>query len=178
MMRRNLVVLLSLSLIVLAGCAGRTVKTFEGTTPRFQPEQYFDGHVKAWGFSENRWGSVSQRFSADFHGESHGDSLTMHETLRYEDGRVEERDWTIRRTGNHRYTIEASDMVGTGTGKAYGRAVRWNYYLDVNVGGGTYTFWFDDWMILQTDRVMMDRAVISKWGLTLGRAYIYFLKVD
>ncbi|MFB6344364.1 MAG: DUF3833 family protein [bacterium] len=163
--------------IVLIGCAGREVRNFEGNSPEFRPEKYFDGHVKAWGFAENRWGSVTQRFEADFYGESHGDSLTMHEELRYEDGRTEERDWVITRTGQHDYTISSPDMVGEGSGQAYGNAVRWQYYLNVNVGDGKWTMWFDDWMILRNDGVMLDRAVISKYGITLGRAYIFFQKM-
>jgi hypothetical protein len=172
------VVLLLTTVSLLGSCAGRSVKSYRGQTPKFRPVQFFDGHLKAWGFAENRFGTINQRFEADFYGESHGDSVTMHEELRYADGRTLERDWTIKRLGEHKYSISANDMAGQGTGYAYGNAVRWSYYLPVSANGSRWVMHFDDWMILQDKKRMIDRAIISKYGITLGRAYLFFRKVS
>lgn len=166
---------LILLLALVAGCAGRDIRSYEGETPRFRPEEFFDGHVKAWGFSESRFGGISQEFEADFRGGVDGDTLTMHETLRYEDGRTKERTWTIRRVNNHRYSIHASDMVGTGTGRAYGNAVHWNYQLPVGRTG--WTMHFDDRMVLRNRQTMVDRVVVSRYGITLGYGYVFFRRV-
>jgi len=177
-MKRLLMVGIVIVALGVVGCAGKDIKSFEGAEPKFRPEQFFDGHVRAWGYSENRFGSINQWFEADFHGETNGDTLTMHEELRYSDGRVIERDWTVVKQSDHEYTVRATDMVGEGKALAYGNAVQWKYYLNVSIGGSKWTLWFDDWMFKRDDNTMIDRATISKYGLTLGRANIYFRKLE
>ena len=36
---------------------------------------------------------------------------------------------------------------------------------------------FDDWMFLQDNKVLMNRAEVKKWGVTLGVVTITFLKL-
>jgi hypothetical protein len=35
---------------------------------------------------------------------------------------------------------------------------------------------FDDWMYLMSDRVMLNKAVMSKWGVRLGEVTLSFFK--
>jgi hypothetical protein len=42
------------------------------------------------------------------------------------------------------------------------------------VDGKTYEVQFDDWMYLMDERVMLNKAVMSKWGIRLGEVTLAF----
>jgi len=44
------------------------------------------------------------------------------------------------------------------------------------VDGKTYEVQFDDWMFLMDQRVMLNKAVMSKWGFRLGEVTLSFVK--
>jgi hypothetical protein len=44
------------------------------------------------------------------------------------------------------------------------------------VDGTTYHVDFDDWMFLMDDKVMINRATMSKWGFNLGEVTLSFVK--
>jgi hypothetical protein len=67
-------------------------------------------------------------------------------------------------------------VVGTATGQAAGNALQWRYTLRLAVDGKTYDVQFDDWMYLIDERVMINRAVMSKFGIRLGEVTLAFTK--
>ena len=67
-------------------------------------------------------------------------------------------------------------MVGEATGQTAGNAFRWNYTLRLPVDGSVYEVQFDDWMFLMDDRVMLNRATMSKFGVRLGEVLLSFSK--
>ena len=48
--------------------------------------------------------------------------------------------------------------------------------MDLKVGDSTLRVHFDDWMFLQPDNVLINRARVSKWGVELGRVTLFFSK--
>jgi Protein of unknown function (DUF3833) len=48
--------------------------------------------------------------------------------------------------------------------------------LSLPVDGKTYEVQFDDWMYLVSDKVMLNRAVMSKFGFRLGEVLLSFTK--
>lgn len=163
---------------LLGGCAGKRIQSLDDQKPILKPEKFFDGHVTGYGFSETRFGSIRNWFEADFHGETTGDTSIWQETLTYDDGRVEKRTWEIVRKDKHRYDVEATGMVGSGSGVAYGNAVRWNYHLNQTLGGTDWTFWVDDWMYKMDKNTLIVRATFSYFGITVGRGYIFLRKTQ
>ena len=73
-------------------------------------------------------------------------------------------------------TLIAEDVVGEATGKSSGNAFSWQYILNLPVGNKTYNVKFDDWMFLQPDGVLLNRAKMSKFGFALGEVFITFKK--
>ena len=67
-------------------------------------------------------------------------------------------------------------MVGTAEGQAAGNALRWSYTLRLPVDGREIDVQFDDWMYLMDDRVMLNKAVMSKFGVRLGEVTLSFTK--
>ena len=162
--------------LVLAGCGGMKPEDFAGRTPELVLERYFDGTTKAWGIFEDRFGNLRREFVVDIEGTWDGELLTLVEDFRYSDGETEQRIWRIRKTGAHSYEGEADGVIGVAEGKAYGNALNWRYDFDLQVGDNSWTVHFNDWMFLQEDGVMINRAKVSKLGFEVGEATIFFRK--
>ncbi len=94
----------------------------------------------------------------------------------YADGELQQRIWRITRLDEHRYEGRADDVVGTATGLAYGQALNWRYTLQLPFRGSTIEVAFDDWMFLQPDGVLVNRATVSKFGLKVGEVTLFFRK--
>ena len=67
-------------------------------------------------------------------------------------------------------------MVGEAEGRAAGNALNWRYTLKLPVDGTVYEVQFDDWMYLMDERVMLNKAVMSKFGIRLGEVTLAFYK--
>lgn len=152
------------------------IDNFSGRNPRFLPEEFFQGKTKAWGVFQDRFGNLRRQFRVEVTGSWDGDTLTLVEDFVYDDGETEQRTWTIWRLDDTTYEGKADGVVGVARGKAQGNALHWQYEFDLPVGGKTWRVKFDDWMLLQDDRVMINRAAVSKWGIGLGEATIFFAK--
>ena len=48
--------------------------------------------------------------------------------------------------------------------------------MDLKVGDGTWRVRFDDWMFLQPNGVLVNRAHVSKWGVEIGEISLFFAK--
>ena len=57
-----------------------------------------------------------------------------------------------------------------------GNAFHWNYTLALPVGESIWNVQFDDWMFQMNDRVMLNKAVMSKFGIQLGEVALSFTK--
>ena len=161
---------------LLAGCGGMKLDDFAGRTPELRLEQYFAGETKAWGAFFDRFGKLQRQFTVDLNGTVEGDTLTLVEDFVYDDGETERRIWTIVSTGERTYEGTANGVVGTATGAARGNAVNWTYEFDLPVGDGTWRVTFDDWFLLQPGGALINRAEVTKFGVSLGEVYVTFIK--
>lgn len=173
MTRTGLIAALAL---ILAGCSGMTLDDFADGTPRFRLEDYFAGRTTAWGIFEDRFGRVRRQFRAEITGRYEAGVLTLVEDFVYSDGEQEQRVWRITPQGDGRYEGRADDVVGVAKGEARGNAVHWQYDLELPVGERIWQVHFDDWMLLQDETVMINRATVTKFGFTLGEVTVFFQK--
>ncbi len=167
---------LALMLFVLAGCGTVTVEDYRNERPVLDLRRYFDGTIDAWGVFQDRSGKVVKRFYVRIDAKWVGDTGTLDENFEYSDGSRSQRVWTITRLDEHRYRGTAADVVGEARGEAYGNALRWQYVMNLEVDGKTWAVDFDDWMYLMDDRVMLNRSVMSKFGIHLGEVTLSFSK--
>jgi hypothetical protein len=165
-------------LLLLGGCSTMSVTEYQDRTPELKPEEYFDGHVKAWGIFEDRNGKVSREFTGDFHGTWDGDKLVIDETLEYRDGTVEERQWTFDKTGENTYDLRAESLSGERVAKTAGNAMHLKYSMAVDVDGSTWTLSSDDWMYRQDEKTVINRATLSWWWFKAGELTIVYRKVN
>ena len=105
-----------------------------------------------------------------------GDEGVLEEDFRYSDGSTQRRVWRLTRGADGQYSGRADDVVGSAIGQARGNALNWRYTLALPVDGKVWEVQFDDWMYLMDDKVMLNKAVMSKFGIRLGEVTLSFYK--
>jgi Protein of unknown function (DUF3833) len=172
-----LVGILVVSAAVLGGCASApTPADYAAEKPVLDLKTYFNGPMVAHGIFTDRAGKVVRRFTVQMTGSWNGNQGTLDERFTYSDGKTERRVWRLTDEGNGRWTGRADDVVGVAQGQAAGNALNWRYTLSLPVDGKVYEVQFDDWMYLMDDKVMLNKAVMSKFGFFLGEVTLSFYK--
>ena len=100
----------------------------------------------------------------------------LDERFTYSDGETQRRVWTLKRQSDGTWQGTADDVVGVAIGKVAGNALHWKYVLRLPVDGKEYLVNFDDWMWLLDEQSMMNRSVMSKFGVDLGEVTLFFKK--
>lgn len=177
-MKRRLVLLTTgaAALATLTGCAGPQVSDYAGEKPVLDLRQYFNGTIDAWGVFTDRGGKVVKRFTVVMQCSWQGDDGVLDEDFSYSDGTKQRRIWRLKKLPDGRYTGRADDVVGEATGQERGNAFNWRYTMALPVDGRVIEVQFDDWMYLMTDKVMLNKATMSKFGVQLGEVTLSFTK--
>ena len=160
----------------LAGCAGPAPADYAAQKPVLDLKAYFNGELTAHGIFTDRQGKVARRFSVQMTGTWQGKEGVLDERFTYSDGTTERRVWRLTDEGGGRWSGRADDVLGVAQGVAAGNALNWRYTLKLPVDGKVYEVQFDDWMYLMDDRVMLNKAAMSKFGIHLGEVTLSFYK--
>ena len=170
--------LLALTIIIfLNGCSNNMKPTdFKDQKPRLIIEDYLLGNTKAWGILQNRSGKVTRQFNADLNGTWDGSTLILDEQFNWNDGEKQKRTWKIKKIDNNNYLGTAPDVVGEATGVQYGSAFKFKYDLLVPFKNKNIKVTFDDWIFKQDDKVAINRATLTKFGLKVGELTVFFVK--
>jgi len=165
-------------LTLLSSCTAMKIEQFNDQKPTLVLEEYFQGRVLAWGIFQDRFGNLRRQFQVEIDGHWDGSTLVLDEHFRYSDGERDRRVWTISALGDGRYQGKADDIIGEAEGIARGNALNWRYEMELPVGERKWRVRFDDWMFLQADGVLVNRATVSKWGLKIGEVTLFFIRQD
>jgi Protein of unknown function (DUF3833) len=167
----------ALGLSGLAGCSSSpVVADYAAAKPVLDLKTYFNGTVRAHGMFSDRSGKVLRRFTVNMDCRWTGEEGVLDELFTYADGSTERRIWRLKHLGGGRYTGRADDVVGEAAGQTAGNAFQWRYTLKLPVDGRVWEVDFDDWMFLIDERVMLNRATMSKFGFRLGEVQLVFTK--
>ena len=150
------------------------IESFSNTVPPLILEEYFAGRTRASGILFGRNGAVKRQFSVEMQGTKTNDGITLEEDFIFSDGEKQHRTWVVKKIDNNTYHGTAADVVETAVGRQFGSALNWSYVLRVPVDGKTYDITFDDWMFLQPDGVLLNRATMKKFGFKVGELFIAF----
>jgi hypothetical protein len=177
-MNRRMLLLAGAGTLALTGCAGApSAAVYAAERPLLDLKRYFDGELIAHGIFSDRSGQVVRRFVVRLSGRWNGGQGELDERFTYSDGRTERRVWRLTELGDGRWEGRADDVVGVAQGTAAGNALHWRYTLALPVDGRVWHVQFDDWMLLVDDRVMLNKAVMSKFGVRLGEVTLSFAKL-
>ncbi|MBX3608430.1 MAG: DUF3833 family protein [Hydrogenophaga sp.] len=160
----------------LTGCASPQVADYANQRPALDLRRYFNGTLDAYGVFTNRSGEVVRRFVVEMRCQWNGDEGVLDEAFTYADGERQRRVWRLTHQGDGVYVGRADDVVGEARGRTAGNAFRWNYTLQLPIDGRTFDVQFDDWMYLMDERVMLNKASMSKFGIRLGEVTLSFVK--
>lgn len=176
MQRRLLLAAAATSPLWLSGCASQNLDGYAREQPVLDLAQYFNGTVDAHGIFQDRSGQIVRRFTVVMDCRWEGANGVLDEAFTYSDGSAERRVWRLTRHADGRYTGAAGDVVGQAEGRVAGNAFRWQYTLALPVDGRVIHVDLDDWMYLIDERVMLNRATMSKFGVRLGEITLSFTR--
>jgi len=166
----------TVSTLGLTGCAGPSIEDYAAELPALDLKKYFNGMVDAWGIFTDRNGKVVKRFTVEMNCAWDGNQGVLDEDFLYADGTREKRIWKLTDRGNGEYSGTAGDVVGLAVGATQGNAFNWRYTLALPVDGRIWHVQMDDWMYLMNDRVMLNKARMTKWGFHLGDVTLSFTR--
>lgn len=146
------------------------------TSGRCDLTEYFEGRTKGWGIFENRFGRLKRRFTVDIDGYWDDGTFVMDETFAYDDGTDERRIWRLTPDGSGGFSGHAKDCVGAARGRVHSNATTLSYAFRLEIRGRRVTVRFDDRMYRVDGDVVVNRAVVSKWGIRLGEVSLFFLR--
>jgi Protein of unknown function (DUF3833) len=162
--------------LTLGACASPTPADYAAEKPVLDLQRYFNGDLTAHGIFTDRSGKVVRRFTVLMKCQWTGDEGVLDEAFTYSDGKTDRRVWKLKKLPGGKYTGTAGDVVGVAQGQAAGNAFQWAYTLRLPVDDKVYEVQFDDWMYLVDERVMLNKAVMSKFGIRLGEVTLSFTK--
>jgi Protein of unknown function (DUF3833) len=166
--------------VLISGCATQNLADYAQEKPLLDLREYFKGTLDAYGMFQDRAGRVVRRFTVvmqcSWSGPAGAEEGVLDEAFTYSDGKKERRVWRLKRQPDGSYIGRADDVVGEARGALAGNAFRWAYTLKLPVDGKVYEVQFDDWMYLIDNKVMLNKAVMSKFGFRLGEVTLSFTK--
>ncbi|NLZ10806.1 MAG: DUF3833 domain-containing protein [Alcaligenaceae bacterium] len=167
---------ISVACMSLIACASPKPADYADEKPVLDLREYFNGDIDAYGIFTDRGGHVVRRFVVTIKARWEGEKGVLEEDFVYSDGEKQRRVWTLIHQGDGKYIGTADDVVGEASGQVAGNAFQWSYVLRLPVGDRTYDVSFNDWMYLMSDKVMLNKATMSKFGIRLGEVTLSFHK--
>ena len=143
---------------------------------RLVPEEDLIGRTVA----EGRFTSISgvdRRFVANLNGRLEGDTLILVEDFIYDDGKMDQKTWRLRRTNDGDYVGTREDVVGTAHGFLDGNAFRLEYRVDIPTeGGGSRRVGFRDVLVELPNGKILNRANVGWWGIHVGEVELILVR--
>jgi hypothetical protein len=175
-----------IAVAALAACTGKpSFNDASLSDVQFDLESFFDGDFIAYGQFQDVLGTVRRSFVVTIGGDWDGERLRLVENFVYEDGSVEQRIWTLEKTGpvtaDQTWEGTALGVIGVAVGREQGDRFNWQYQIDLPVpvaDGPTETLRvsFDDWMWQQTNDRLLNIAYVKRFGFDIGQVVISFEK--
>lgn len=136
--------------------------------PLFDIRERLNGQIVCEGVIYGPMGRVTSRFTANFEASWEGNVGKMVEVFHYDSGNVQHREWLLTLGNDGAIKAEASDLVGTGTGRQVGSAVLLNYRIKLSKDAGGYVLDTTDWMYLMSNGSIMNRSQFRKFGIKVA----------
>ncbi len=150
------------------GFQAQSPSDYAGKGPQFDLRRHLNGPILCEGVIYGPTGRVSSRFIADMEGKWNGQTGTLSERFRYDNGSVQDRAWTLRLGNDGVIHATAPDVVGQGTGRAEGPAVQLRYRIRLDKDAGGHVLDVVDWMYLMDNGTIMNRSQFRKFGIKVA----------
>jgi Protein of unknown function (DUF3833) len=169
-MARALVVILAGA--VLSACASMPEFPLPPPTQKLVLEDTLKGRTLGDGVFVNSFTGGETTFSVVIDGTWDGKVLTLVEDFTYSDGTQDRKTWRLTKTADGVYAGSREDVIDTADVRQDGNGVRLDYYVTLTTGLGDIDVRFQDLLYLNADGSIANKAVVSKFGLRVGRVDI------
>lgn len=159
---------------LLAACAGPPEIAPQAAAPALRLEEFFVGSSSGEGYFLNSWSGARREFRVTIAGSQSGEVLTLVEDFDYADGERDRKTWRLKRTAPGVYSGAREDVEGLARAWSENGQVRLVY--SVRLGG--WLLDFADVLALRPDGTLLNRAVVSKWGVRIGRVELVLRRTE
>lgn len=134
------------------------------STPEFEPVAFFTGRTHGEGTLERRF-SGGRKLTVEGSGQTNAaGEFQLDQTITWEDGAVESRQWVLRRGEGGRYTATLSDASGEVNAEATGNLFHLRYQIR------RPRVVMEQWLYLQPDgRSVLNLAQVTILGVPYAR---------
>jgi len=147
---------------------GQSAEDYADDMPRFDMREHLNGAMACDGVIFGPMGRVTSTFEADFDISWEGDTCTMKEQFRYQDGSTQDRAWRIVLDGDGKFEAWADDVPGKARGEVAGPAILFNYPIKLPAEAGGYTLSAFDCMYLTKNGTIVNRSQFRKFGFRVA----------
>lgn len=172
--------LLTLCLIVMitTACSSVKVDDYRDNRPTLDPESFFVGYLTAHGVIKNRGGRVTRTFNAEIEASWDNGIGTLVEDFIFDDGKTQQRIWTLSPNSDGSYSGTAGDVIGIGELHQAGNSLFLDYVLRIPYGGSTVDVRVDDRMYLVSPNVLINESSMKKFGVRVGSIDLVILRQE
>jgi hypothetical protein len=163
---------LLLSGALLSGCAAMPAFSVPPPAKKLVLEEALRGRTLGEGVFVNSFTGGETKFSVVIEGAWDGKVLTLVEDFTYSDGSQERKTWRLTKTADGVFQGVRDDVIDTADVRQDGNGVRLDYYVTLSTGLGDIDVRFQDLLYLNADGSIANKAVVSKFGLRVGRVEI------
>lgn len=169
-------------ILAVSGCSAPGLEHYDGRSPQFIPEDFFQGQLQAHGLVKNRSGAVTRTFTATIDASWQGEHGVLKERFQFDDGEIQYRNWQLHlregTSGERVFDATAEDVIGTAQFRVNGNAAFMRYVLEVPYKDSTLKLNVDDRMYLTADNVLIGESELSKWGFRVGEIVLTIFKTE
>jgi hypothetical protein len=157
---------------VLSACASMPKFPAPPPAQKLVLEQALRGRTLGDGVFVNSLTGGETKFSVVIEGAWDGKVLTLVEDFTYSDGTQERKTWRLTKTADGVYAGSREDVIDSASVRQDGNGVRLDYFVTLSTGLGDLDVRFQDLLYLNADGSIANKAVVSKFGLRVGRVEI------
>jgi Protein of unknown function (DUF3833) len=177
LLARRALLTIPLVLAVAAGCAGPPVLTVPPDAPAFTLEGFFKGRTVGKGAFTSSIAGVNRPLTVITQGRWDGKTLVLREDFFFADGEKDVKTWRFTKTGAGIYEGTREDVIGKAVVRQVGNTVQLTYSADVRAKDGSVTrLDFADTIAPLDRRSVLNKAVVSKFGVPIGDVTLTFVK--
>jgi hypothetical protein len=142
----------------------------------FSMPDFFEGICQAFGIFETRSGETKRRFSATVEGYWQNDIFYLDEEFVFSDGAHEHRTWKLKFNSDGTFSADCVDVPSPASGYYGDDTAHLSYKFKLRHKGKSYNVKFADTFAKLADDLVINRTIMTKWGITLGHVTIVFRK--
>ena len=134
----------------------------------FDLRRHLNGPIVCDGVIYGPTGRVTSRFVGEFDASWDGNKGVMKERFEYDDGSVQNREWTLALGNDGNIRATAPDVVGEGSGVQSGPTVQLRYRIRLPEDAGGHVLDTTDWMYLAPNGTIVNRSQFRKFGIKVA----------